>query len=49
MCKSNTQRLEYAGFPVDFAPITTPKVKADAEGVKVNLECLLGVLLSLAR
>jgi len=30
-------------FLTDFSPVTTPKVKADVEDVKVNLECLLAV------
>jgi len=49
MCKSNILRLESVVFLADFAPVTTPKVKVDAEAVKANLECLLGVLLSLVR
>ncbi|GAG03456.1 unnamed protein product [marine sediment metagenome] len=49
MCKSNIPRLESVVFLADFAPVTTPKVKADVEGVKANLECLPDVLLSLVQ
>ena len=38
MCKSNILRLESVAFLVDFAPVTTPKAKADVEGVRANLE-----------
>ena len=49
MCKLNILKLESAAFPADFALATTPKVKVGAEGARVNLECLPGVLLSLVR
>jgi len=45
MCKSNILRLESVAFLADFAPVTTPKIKVDAEGVKANLEWLLAVSL----
>jgi len=49
MCKLNILRFESVVFLAGFALVTTPKVKVDAEAVKVNLECPPGVLLLLVR